>query len=93
MEEKMIKFGDFLGVFLETVTTITYTQKRCDELIATSTDEQELSKAKRVRKLTELAREGVKNYDALKSKPEYAVAFKKFGIDKLNDSMLKLCKC
>ena len=89
----MIKFGEFMGIFIEVVADIVTTQRKCDEIIATSEDEQEVSKAKRIRKLTELAREGIKSYNSLKEKPEYAVAFKKFTIAKLNDSMVKLCKC
>lgn len=85
----MIRFR--LTVFLEVTANIAYAVQKSSEIIATSKNEEEIAKAKRVQNAAVLAREGIKSYNTLKSIPKYQLAFKKFGIDALHSSMIELC--
>lgn len=90
-KEKMIAFGDFLGVFFNVTAQIAYTIQKSQEIINTSDNEEEIAKAKRRCIAAKKAQEGIKHYGALKDNPLYQPIFKRYGLDKLNESMVKLC--
>lgn len=90
-KEKMIAFGDFLGDFFSVTAQIAYTLQRCQEIMCTSDNEEEIAKAKKKYIAAKKAQEGIKHYGALKDNPLYQPIFKRYGLDKLNESMVKLC--
>ena len=89
-EERMIAFGDFLGALIDVTAQIAYTIKGCQEIIATSNDEEEIAKAKKKYEAAKKAQEGIKQYSALKDNPLYKPIFKHYGLDRLNETMVTL---
>lgn len=90
-EERMIAFGDFLGVFFNVTAQIAYTIQKSQEIINTSDNEEEITKAKRRCIAAKKAKEGIKHYGALKDNPQYKAIFEHYGLDKLNEAMVTLC--
>lgn len=91
-EEKMIAFGDFVVNLVNVTAQIACTIQKSQEIIRTSDNEEEIAKAERNYVVAKKAKEGIKHYSALKSSPTYKPIFEHYGVDKLNESLERLCR-
>ena len=87
LEKKLILAGELIGAFIDTSARLGYTIARCQEALNKNPEDKE---AKSTLDNALKTKENIKNYSTLKDDPIYKDLFKKYGIDKYYETLIRL---
>lgn len=86
-ERKLMLAGEFIGAFIDTSARLGCTIAKCQEALNKNPKDKEAqSTLDNVLK----TKENIKNYGTLKDDPSYEALFKKYGIDKYYETLIRL---
>ena len=86
-ERKLMLAGEFIGAFIDTSARLGYTIARCQEALNKNPEDKE---AKSTLDNALKTKENIKNYGTLKDDPIYKDLFKKYGIDRYYETLIRL---
>lgn len=87
LEKKLILAGELIGAFIDTSARLGYTIARCQEALNKNPEDKE---AKSTLDNALKTKENIKNYGTLKDDPIYKDLFKKYGIDRYYETLIRL---
>lgn len=87
LEKKLILAGELIGAFIDTSARLGYTIARCQEALNKNPEDKE---AKSTLDNALKTKENIKNYGTLKDDPSYKGLFKKYGIDRYYETLIRL---
>lgn len=87
LEKKLILAGELIGAFIDTSARLGYTIARCQEALNKNPEDKE---AKSTLDNALKTKENIKNYGTLKDDPSYEALFKKYGIDRYYETLIRL---
>ena len=87
LEKKLILAGELIGAFIDTSARLGYTIARCQEALNKNPEDKE---AKSTLDEAIKVKENIKNYGTLKDDPIYKDLFKKYGIDRYYETLIRL---